>query len=159
MPDRFRPNVAVIVTDGLGNVLMCRRTKDIRLPQRHEYWQTVQGGGDEGESVIDTAIRETWEEIGVPPEQITIIDVMPTKFVYRFDDDYIAKFIKDDIVGQEQTFVLAQIDHDQTFNLHHHHQEFAEVKWGSPADLIAKSWPTKVPGLRAAFIHFGLLIE
>lgn len=158
--EKYRSAVCVVVTDGDGNVLLCRR-----IDENHgSALQTVQGGIDPGESVLDAAVRETQEELGVLEKDIRLLDVMEKKFAYRWADDYIAQSRetygkKTAYVGQEQTFVLISVPHDVPMILDAHHQEFSEVFWGSPEELLEKSWEPKRPGLRAAFIQFGLLSE
>lgn len=38
----------------------------ILLRSDEKYWQAIAGGGDEGELPLDAAIRESWEEAGIP---------------------------------------------------------------------------------------------
>ena len=152
--EKYRPNVCVIVTDGRGRVLLCKRVDE----QYGDTWQTVQGGIDDGEGVIDAALRETWEELGVPTSAITVHDVMEERHAYRWDDEHLAKW-KTDFVGQEQVFVLVEIAHDTPMDLDVHHREFSDVYWGSPEELLAKSWERKRPGIQAALTRFGLLVD
>lgn len=150
--EKYRPNVCVIITDGCGKVLLCKRVDE----KYAGTWQTVQGGIDDGEGVIDAALRETWEELGVSTSEIKVHDVMQERHAYRWDDDHIQKY-NTGFVGQEQTFVLIEIRRDAPMDLDAHHREFSEVFWGSPEDLLNKSWDRKKPGIQAALIHFGLL--
>lgn len=151
--ERYRPNVSVIITDGAGLVLLCKRVDE----KYGGTWQCVQGGIDAGENAIDAAIRETREELGVRTDEVRILDVMPEKFSYRWDDSHIKQW-NSDFVGQEQTFVYAQIPRHAQMNLDIHHREFAEVYWGSPEELVEKCWERKRAGITAALHHFGLLI-
>lgn len=32
----------------------------------YDYWQGIAGGGEDGETIIESAIREAWEEGGIP---------------------------------------------------------------------------------------------
>lgn len=149
----YRPNVAVIVTDGQGNVLLCeRQLRDGRL-----IIQTVQGGIDDGESAEHAAYREMEEEIGVTPAQVQ--NIRPSTVVWRYD------FLPEDLkmfpfsthIGQEQQYFLATVAPETTFSLHRHHQEFTRVFWGSPAELLQKSWERKREGLALAMKEWGML--
>jgi len=151
--ERYRPNVSVIITDGSGNVLLCKRVDE----KYSGTWQCVQGGIDAGESAVQAAIRETQEELGVRADEVTILDVMEEKFSYRWDDSHIKQW-NTDFVGQEQTFVYAQVPRDAHINLDAHHREFTEAYWGSPEELVTKCWERKRPGISAALHRLGLLI-
>jgi 8-oxo-dGTP pyrophosphatase MutT (NUDIX family) len=149
---RFRPNVAVILTDGYRRVLLCERVEE----EYSGILQTVQGGIDEGERVIDAALRETSEELGIEPSIVTILGVMEKTFPYEWDADSPAR-LQSGFLGQEQHFVLAQIEPGTPMNLDAHHREFASVRWGTPQELIEGCWERKRPGIIAALEYFGLL--
>lgn len=153
--ERFRPNVALLLTDGYGRVLCCVRSD----ASYGESLQTVQGGIDEGESLIDAALREASEELGIDAAVITILGVMDQKFQYRWDDEYIlsSNYPGTKYVGQEQQYVFGQIEPGTPMRLDAHHREFSRVFWGSPQILIEGCWEKKRPGTIAALEHFGLL--
>lgn len=49
-----------------------------------KYWQFIAGGGENGETPIEAAIRETIEEIGVEPiniKQLTCISYVPAEVI------------------------------------------------------------------------------
>ncbi len=150
--DRYRANVALMLTDGHGRVLCCERSDETY----GDALQIVQGGIDPGETVIDAALREASEELGIDSSIVTILGVMDEKFSYRWSDEYIAKF-PGGFVGQEQQYVCGQMEPGTPMNLDAHHREFARVFWGSPQELIEGCWEMKRPGIIAALQHFGLL--
>lgn len=152
LASRYRPNAAAIITDGTGRVLLCRRVDIIRGVQ---YIQTVQGGIDAGETVEAAALREACEELGVLPEDVTILATCPTTYQYRWDSEEI--FPGSPFHGQEQTFVLLQVHDDIAWNLDAHHRKFSDVWWGTPDELLAGAWERKRPGLKGAMEYFGLL--
>lgn len=159
--ERYRPNVAVLLTDGHGRVLLCERVET----DYEASVQVVQGGIDKGESVIDAALREASEELGIDPSIITILGVMEEKFCYTWDPEHIAKWraefpiraASEHFLGQEQQFVCAQIEPGTPMNLDAHHREFRRVRWGTPQELIEGCWERKRPGIIAALQYFGLL--
>lgn len=153
--EHYRQNAAVLLTDGFGRVLCCVRSD----ATYGESLQLVQGGIDPGESLIEAALRETSEELGIDPAEVTILGVMEQKFRYRWDDQHVysMKFPGSSYVGQEQQFVFAQIAPGTPMNLDAHHREFSRVFWGSPQILIEGCWERKRPGIIAALEHFGLL--
>ncbi len=155
MNKQYRPNAAVLITDGEGRILLCERIDGI-----YAQVQTVQGGVDHGETAREAAVREVYEEIGLRPEQFEIIAEQEAKFRYEWPEDYKNKFppgVLDKFIGQEQTFFLAQVALDVEFNLETHHPEFSRVWWGSPQDLVEQCWVVKRPGIEKALKEFGLL--
>src|SRR3979490_807319 len=64
----YRPNVGIALFNASGNVLIGRRFRDdgpeIILPGLE--WQMPQGGIDAGEDPRTAAMRELFEETGVP---------------------------------------------------------------------------------------------
>lgn len=153
--EQYRPNAALLLTDGYGRVLCCVRSD----ATYGESLQIVQGGIDEGELLIDAALREASEELGIDSAAITVLGVMDQKFRYRWDDEYLrtANYAGSVYVGQEQQFVFGQIEPGTPMKLDAHHQEFSRVFWGSPQILIEGCWEKKRPGIIAALEHFGLL--
>ncbi len=164
MDKQYRPNAAVLITDGSGRILLCERidTAPSISPMAGGglQVQTVQGGVDHGETAREAAVREVREEVGLKPEQFTIIAEQAEKFRYEWPEDYKARFppgIVDEFVGQEQTFFLAQVEPDVVFDLETHHPEFSRVWWGSPQELVDQCWEVKRPGIERALKDFGLL--
>lgn len=152
--EQYRPNAALLLTDGHGRVLCCVRSD----ASYGESLQLVQGGIDPGESVTEAALREASEELGIDSALITVLGVMDRKFRYRWDDEYLATSnFPGSFVGQEQQFVFGQIEPGTPMNLDAHHREFRRVFWGSPQILIEGCWEKKRPGIIAALEHFGLL--
>ncbi|MFZ2681676.1 MAG: NUDIX domain-containing protein [Patescibacteria group bacterium] len=147
--DKYRPNVAVLITDGLGRVLLCRRVDD-----ESGTAQTVQGGIDAGETPLAAAIREVHEEIGLEPNQFEIIASSETKYRYVWPLEFQQRL---GFTGQEQQFFLFKVSPDCDFHLDRHHREFSQVEWGTPNQLVDQAWEVKKPGLRGALTEFGLL--
>ncbi|MEO8518628.1 MAG: DUF4031 domain-containing protein [Dermatophilaceae bacterium] len=57
-PDEFTTAAAVFVTDAAGSVLLVRTVS-------RDAWGAPAGGREPGETVLECAIRETWEESGL----------------------------------------------------------------------------------------------
>lgn len=157
MPKKYRPNAAVLITDGQGRILLCQRVDGV-----FSQIQTVQGGIDPGETAREAAVREVSEEIGLTPEQFDIVAERSTTFCYAWPADYLARLEaakRTQYIGQEQTYFLAQVHPDVAFDVNTHNQEFARVWWGTPRELIEQCWEVKRPGIEAALREFGLLTD
>ena len=75
--DGFRPNVGIILTNELGQVLWARRIGQ-------DSWQFPQGGIQRNESPEQALYRELHEEVGLLPEDVEILagDHLPTQNHY-----------------------------------------------------------------------------
>lgn len=147
-PTTYRPNAAVIVTDGHGRVLLCERIVPPGVVQ------TVQGGIDEGESPEEAARRELEEELGLSPEDYEITEYLLGTYKYDWSDEIREAVWKNEFLGQDQHFFLAKVKPDTVFDLEGVEAEFARVYWGTPEELLNKVWEAKRPGLRAAIDAF-----
>jgi putative (di)nucleoside polyphosphate hydrolase len=150
----YRPNAAIIVTDGKGHVLLCERS-DLKY---EGTWQTPQGGIDPGETPREAAERELGEELGLAQEEFEIIGESTKKYRYDWTESYQLLNPHREFVGQEQQFFLAKVSPDAQFYLDSvGHGEFRQVKWGSPEDLVKYCWEAKRPGIESSLKEFGLL--
>ena len=151
----YRPNAAVIVTDGNGRILLCERAD---LPGAV---QTVQGGIDAEETAEQAARRELSEEIGLTHAQYEIVGRLAEPMRYVWPEDVKQWFVShkelDGYVGQEQHFFLAKVAPDVPFNLTAHAQEFSRVWWGSPEEMVERSWEYKRKILKSALEQFKLM--
>ena len=65
--DGFRPNVGIVLSNDLGQVLWARRIGG------HDAWQFPQGGIQADESVEDALYRELFEEVGLERGTVEIL--------------------------------------------------------------------------------------
>ena len=65
--DGFRPNVGIVLSNDLGQVLWARRVGG------HDAWQFPQGGINEDESLEEALFRELHEEVGLTPDSVQIL--------------------------------------------------------------------------------------
>ena len=100
----FRSNVAMIIADGLGNVLWARRVGGF------DAWQFPQGGVHSGESAEDALYRELHEEVGLRPNQVKVIASTRHWLRYRLPEKYIRKEQSPLCVGQKQKWFLLKIN-------------------------------------------------
>ncbi len=65
--DGYRPNVGIVLSNDLGQVLWARRVGG------HDAWQFPQGGINEDESLEEALFRELHEEVGLAPDSVQIL--------------------------------------------------------------------------------------
>jgi putative (di)nucleoside polyphosphate hydrolase len=125
-PILYRPNVAAILRDSQGRILVAERISV------DGAWQFPQGGVDDGESPDVALFRELEEEIGVHSSLVTVVK---KKDGYRYD--FPKGRLKYGIYGgQEQTYYLCDyLGTDEDIVLDTHHREFARFKWLKPEDF------------------------
>ncbi|MEJ6568062.1 MAG: RNA pyrophosphohydrolase [Akkermansiaceae bacterium] len=127
----YRSNVAALVVNPSGQILVCERFK---IPGS---WQFPQGGVDEGEEIERALVREIEEEIGLGPEAY---EVSQSKGGYRYVyPDNIRKgkpSHKNKFVGQEQTYFLCRVQKDHPeLNLMREPREFSRSRWIHPEEF------------------------
>ncbi len=152
----YRPNVAIILTDGNGRILLCERADNPGA------FQTVQGGIDPGETPREAAIREIWEEVGLNEKDFEIIASLPTPIRYDWPEEVRARVAANTpshahFSGQEQHLFLARVSPDAPFDLDTHVREFSRVLWGTPRELVDGAWHYKRAVLQSALKQFGMI--
>jgi putative (di)nucleoside polyphosphate hydrolase len=80
--DGYRKNVGIIVCNDAQQVLWARRI-------RHDGWQFPQGGVKPGESTMEAAYRELYEEIGLLAADVKLLGA--TDKWLRYNVPYTAK--------------------------------------------------------------------
>ena len=99
----------------------------------HPIWQFISGGGEEGESIFETVIREISEEtsIKIDKEQILKLDSKSSIPVLNITGDY--TWGKDVYVVPEYTFAVDV--KDINIKLSNEHKEF---KWVTYEEAMEK---------------------
>lgn len=124
----YRPCVGIVLINGEGQIFLGERS-DIA-----GAWQLPQGGIDNGETVLEAAKRELYEEIGV--RSLEILAETPGWLYYDFPEQASGKVWKK-YRGQKQKWVLARFVGDETeVDLHLHEQEFSQWKWSNSSEVL-----------------------
>ena len=146
-PEQWRQNVAAVLLDAADNVLL--GTTAGKSP----YWHFPQGGVGKDESLHDAVLREVWEEVGIPPEDCTILaSYGGLRYTYRHKNKKSERW-----VGQEQTYFLIRCTGVQPMAFSKiQSDEFAELRWVPWQQLSADMFvPFKreavIPALEAFF--------
>lgn len=122
----YRPNIAAILQDDDGRILVAERL-GIR-----GAWQFPQGGIDDGEDVMDALRRELREELGLPPECYVPLHSR-TGYRYDFPPNHRRN---GNWAGQEQTYFLCRfVGTDADFQLDQDHAEFSAFRWIAPVEF------------------------
>ncbi len=119
-PGQWRQNVAAVILDDADNVLL--GTTAGKSP----YWHFPQGGVGKEECMRDAVLREVWEEVGIPPENCTILaSYGGLRYTYRHKNKKSERW-----VGQEQTYFMIRCAGVQpAASAKALSDEFAELRW------------------------------
>ncbi len=128
--ERYRPNVALLLIDDSGKLLICERVEE------DGAWQFPQGGVDEGEGFLTAFHREVREEIGLTPKDYELIDLR-AGYRYKYPDGVRQKKKKKhNCVGQEQTYFICKLlSKKSKIDIVQPSQEFQNTKWIKPKDF------------------------
>lgn len=105
MQSKYRPNVAALLVNQEGLLLICERAG---MPGA---WQFPQGGVDDGETAPEALRREVTEEVGYSPDDYAVEE---SKGGYRYDYppealDFVRAKRGVAYVGQEQCYFLCRL--------------------------------------------------
>ncbi len=101
--DGFRPNVGIVITNRLGQVLWARRVGG------HDAWQFPQGGINDGESPEEALYRELYEEVGLQAEHVKILGRTKGWLRYRLPRRLRRHNSTPGFVGQKQKWFLLEL--------------------------------------------------
>lgn len=122
---KYRANVAAILRNSKGEILVCER---LGMPGA---WQFPQGGVDPGETHEEALGRELMEEIGLVPDDYTVVE-QRGPYHYLFGEGRTKKGYH----GKEQHYFLADfIGPDSRINVATSHPEFQAYRWIRPGDF------------------------
>ncbi len=127
----YRPNVGAALFNRDGRILVARRA-DLPHGEGDEgVWQLPQGGIDEGEDPRRAVIRELGEEIGIGPDDATIIGEHPDWLHYDLPPELIGRALRGRYRGQRQRwFALRLLAPESAIRLDAHSEiEFDAWKW------------------------------
>jgi putative (di)nucleoside polyphosphate hydrolase len=141
---KLRPNVAGILRDRAGKILIAERI-DVR-----GAWQFPQGGVDPGETLEQALAREMREELSLRENEYRILDCKgPYQYLY-------GGAVKKGFHGKLQHFFLAEfLVDDPWIDVDTEHPEFRAIRWIFPKDFRIKWLPEmKREVYRAVFSQF-----
>ena len=141
--DAYRPNVGICVLNKKGKVWLGKRVPPKNEKREHVYrWQMPQGGMDRGETPLEAAYRELYEETGI--KSVRLLMMTPGWLVYDFPPDYRLRR-GDKWRGQRQKWALVLFEGDEAeINLETHKPaEFCEWQWSELSEISELIVPFK----------------
>jgi putative (di)nucleoside polyphosphate hydrolase len=127
---RYRPNVAALVVNPAGSLLICERAT---VPGA---WQFPQGGVDPGETLEQALFREVREEVGLEPQHYEVVG-QRQGYRYLYPHQVRGKKIrKHGNHGQEQTYFLCHLKEGApAVNVNQKPREFRAYRWILPEEF------------------------
>ena len=104
--DGYRSNVAMVISNGRGQVFWAKR-------MGQKAWQFPQGGIDQGETAEQALYRELYEEVGLEPGDVKIIQQTRRWLRYDIPEKMQRKHSKPRCIGQKQRWFFLQLVGDQ----------------------------------------------
>lgn len=128
--EKYRPNVAALMINADGKLLICERSN------LSGAWQFPQGGVDKGESEVEALFREVKEEIGLKKSHYKILGSRGG-YRYLYPEGVRAKKLKKHgNHGQEQTYFLCRLNEDApSINVDQDPPEFGAYRWIPPEEF------------------------
>ena len=128
MTGEYRRGVGVMLLNADKQVWVGRR-----IDNTDEAWQMPQGGIDEGEVPLATALRELEEETGIPPYLVEKIAECPERLRYDLPDELRPHLWGGRWRGQEQDWFLCRfLGRTSDVNIATAEPEFCDWKWVDP---------------------------
>ncbi len=151
LPVTERRAVRVVVCDAEGRILLFH-ARDVGDASQGVWWELPGGGMDEGESVVQTALRELAEETGIvaTPDQVgPPVWRRTSTFRYRGGRRL-----------QHETVVRVQLDGrgeaiSEAARLDYELEDYTDFRWWPVDDVIASQerfYPGRLPQVLAAFL-------
>jgi putative (di)nucleoside polyphosphate hydrolase len=102
-PDGFRPNVGIILSNEQRRLFWGRRIGQ-------NAWQFPQGGIRSDETPLEAMYRELEEEVGLGPEQVTVLGCTAGWLRYRLPRRFIRRRCGPTCIGQKQVWFMLRVD-------------------------------------------------
>jgi putative (di)nucleoside polyphosphate hydrolase len=102
-PEGFRPNVGIILSNSDRRLFWGRRVGQ-------NAWQFPQGGINAKETPLDAMFRELEEEVGLLPDQVTVLGSTRGWLRYRLPKRFIRHQCGPTCIGQKQRWFLLRVN-------------------------------------------------
>lgn len=138
----YRPNVCLIIINNEGNIFLGLRAGPISV------WQLPQGGIEEGDSLVDAALREAEEELGTSKFEV----ITTLESTHRYDFSKPKNYGDSTYCGQFQSYVVLRfIGSDADIRVKEvEHPEFSDYRWVSLGEALQLADSIRIPAYRTA---------
>jgi putative (di)nucleoside polyphosphate hydrolase len=135
-PTLYRRNVGLMLISPDRRIFVGRRIKP------RDSWQMPQGGVDDGETPVEAACRELWEEVGT--SNALLLRESAQWLTYDVPESMRPSNWKGRWHGQAQRwFALAFTGRDSDIDIAAHDQEFDAWQWMSAGEMLERIIPFK----------------
>ena len=129
-----------------------------RRARQPDAWQMPQGGIDQGETAVEAACRELWEEVGTT--KALLLRESETWLTYDVPEADRPAHWKGRWHGQSQKwFALAFIGRDADIDIEAHDREFDAWQWLAASDMLERIVPFKRAVYEAVLKEFADLVR
>ncbi len=136
-PPGYRRGVGILLLDRRGGIFVGQRA-DMSRPA----WQMPQGGIDPGETPLQAARRELYEEVGI--DQVELLAESRYWRSYDLPPGLAARMWKGRYKGQTQRwFAFRFPGTDADIDIDRPPREFVAWRWTDPEDLLRRIVPFK----------------
>jgi putative (di)nucleoside polyphosphate hydrolase len=148
----YRRNVGLMLIAPDRRIFVGRRAR------QPDAWQMPQGGIDQGETAVEAACRELWEEVGTT--RALLLRESETWLTYDVPEAERPAHWKGRWHGQSQKwFALAFIGRDADIDIEAHDREFDAWQWLAASDMLERIVPFKRPVYEAVLKEFADLVR
>ena len=137
IPEKFR---SLPLRNGVGVALLNKDNKVFvgkRIDNPNDFWQMPQGGIDKGESSLDAAIRELYEETGI--KRVEVLKELSETMTYILPNNLLGVIWRGRFKGQKQKwYIMKFLGQDNEINLKTKNPEFLDWKWVNVDKLTEK---------------------
>jgi len=151
-PDRYRRNVGLMLIAPDRRIFVGQRAN------QPNAWQMPQGGVDDGETPVEAACRELWEEVGTT--RALLLRESAGWFTYDVPEALRPTHWKGRWHGQAQKwFALAFTGADSDIDIAAHDQEFDAWQWMGAGEMLERIVPFKRSTYVAVVEEFRDLVK
>ncbi len=153
----YRPCVGVMLLNRDRLVWVGRRFEKQNDDGVGKFWQMPQGGIDDGETAVEAACRELWEEVGTT--KALLLRESATWITYDVPEALRPVHWKGRWHGQAQKWLaLAFTGRDGDIDIAAHDREFDAWRWLPASQMLDRIVPFKRPVYEAVLREFAGLV-
>jgi len=142
----YRPCVGLVVVNSAGLIFLGERSDNPGA------WQMPQGGVDPGETPLEAAWRELYEETGI--KNAALLGEYPDILRYDLPSDLQKRLWQGRFCGQEQSwFAMRYLGKDEEIDITRE-KEFCSWKWENPENILGQIVAFKRPLYQKVLAYF-----